>query len=104
MPLYEYQCTRCGKRTEKIQSVHAEPLRECEACGGALERLISPPAIQFKGSGWYITDYARKSSVSNGAADKKDATADGKGDKAGESKPETKSEAKSESKGESKKN
>ena len=70
MPLYEYQCTSCGKRVEKIQSLKAEPLKVCEACGGSLERLISAPAIQFKGSGWYITDYARKSGVSgpsNGA-------------------------------------
>lgn len=62
MPLYEYQCTRCGRRVEKIQLFSAEPLRECEACGGPLEKLISAPAIQFKGSGWYITDYSKKSS------------------------------------------
>lgn len=70
MPLYEYQCTRCGRRVEKIQSFSAEPLRVCEECGGPLEKLISAPAIQFKGSGWYITDYSKKSSTpaSNGSA------------------------------------
>lgn len=68
MPLYEYQCTRCGRRVEKIQSFSAEPLRVCEECGGPLEKLISAPAIQFKGSGWYVTDYSKKSSApaSNG--------------------------------------
>lgn len=70
MPLYEYQCTRCGRRVEKIQSFSAEPLRVCEECGGPLEKLISAPAIQFKGSGWYITDYSKKSSTpaSNGSS------------------------------------
>lgn len=63
MPLYEYACRRCGATVEKIQKFSDTPLNKCEACGGALERLISSPAIQFKGSGWYITDYARKSSA-----------------------------------------
>ena len=63
MPIYEYQCRACGRRVEKIQSFRDAPLTTCEACGGALERLVSPPAIQFKGSGWYITDYAHKSTA-----------------------------------------
>ncbi|HZT72348.1 MAG TPA: FmdB family zinc ribbon protein [Terriglobales bacterium] len=63
MPIYEYQCRRCGRRVEKIQSFRDAALTTCEACGGALERLVSPPAIQFKGSGWYITDYAHKSTA-----------------------------------------
>ncbi|MGN6593994.1 MAG: FmdB family zinc ribbon protein [Terriglobales bacterium] len=62
MPLYEYECSRCHKRLEKIQSFSAEPLRECPHCGGPLEKLISAPAIQFKGSGWYVTDYAKSGS------------------------------------------
>lgn len=61
MPLYEYQCARCGQRIEKIQKFSDPPLTKCEECGGPLERLLSSPAIQFKGSGWYVTDYARKS-------------------------------------------
>lgn len=61
MPLYEYQCQQCKAHFEKIQKFSDPPLRKCENCGGKLERLLSSPAIQFKGSGWYITDYARKS-------------------------------------------
>lgn len=63
MPLYEYECTQCGQRIEKIQKFSDSPLTQCEKCGGKLERLISSPAIQFKGTGWYVTDYARKSST-----------------------------------------
>lgn len=61
MPLYEYECQQCHRRLEKIQNLKDAPLTECPACGGRLEKLPSAPAIQFKGSGWYITDYARKS-------------------------------------------
>ena len=63
MPLYEYQCQKCGKRTEKIESVSGPHLKKCPHCGGKVERLQSAPAIQFKGSGWYVTDYAGKSSA-----------------------------------------
>lgn len=62
MPLYEYQCLKCGRRTEKIESVSGPHLKKCPHCGGKVEALISAPAIQFKGSGWYVTDYAGKSS------------------------------------------
>jgi putative FmdB family regulatory protein len=62
VPLYEYACRKCGATIEKIQKFSDKPLQKCESCGGQLERLLSSPAIQFKGSGWYITDYARKSS------------------------------------------
>ena len=60
MPIYEYRCTKCGHRFEAIQKVSDAHLSKCEKCKGKTERLISSPAIQFKGSGWYITDYARK--------------------------------------------
>ena len=60
MPLYEYQCQACGRRLERIQKFSDPPLEVCPHCGGKLEKLISSPAIQFKGSCWYITDYARK--------------------------------------------
>lgn len=63
MPLYEYLCTSCNIHFEKIQKFSDPPLTQCEKCGGQVERLLSSPAIQFKGSGWYITDYARKSST-----------------------------------------
>ena len=61
MPLYEYACDACGERFERIQKFSDPPVAECPTCGGAVRKLISSPAIQFKGSGWYITDYARSS-------------------------------------------
>jgi putative FmdB family regulatory protein len=60
VPIYEYRCTKCGHRFEVIQKVNDAHISKCEKCKGKAERLISSPAIQFKGSGWYITDYARK--------------------------------------------
>jgi putative FmdB family regulatory protein len=60
MPLYEYQCQACGHRFEKIQKF-SDPIEDvCPSCGGKVDKLVSSPAIQFKGSGWYITDYAKK--------------------------------------------
>jgi putative FmdB family regulatory protein len=61
MPLYEYQCTKCGHRFEKIQKFSDKMIKKCPECGGRVEQLVSAPAVQFKGSGWYVTDYARKS-------------------------------------------
>ncbi len=68
MPLYEYKCKRCDAVFEVLQKFSDKPLTVHSECGGPVERLISPSALQFKGSGWYITDYARKhsSSGSNG--------------------------------------
>jgi putative FmdB family regulatory protein len=60
MPLYEYKCDRCGSVEEAIQRVADSPLKKCSQCGGPLHKLMSSPAIQFKGSGWYVTDYASK--------------------------------------------
>ena len=60
MPLYEYECQSCGRRTEVIQRISDDPLETCEYCSGDLEKLISAPAFQFKGSGWYVTDSADK--------------------------------------------
>ncbi|MGH9397092.1 MAG: FmdB family zinc ribbon protein [Terriglobia bacterium] len=60
MPLYEYRCQRCGSHFEKIRRFSDPPLAKCEKCGGKLEQLLSSPAIQFKGSGFYINDYAKK--------------------------------------------
>ena len=62
MPLYEYQCRKCGHRFEEIQKVGAKPIRKCPKCKGPVDKLLSAPAVQFKGSGWYVTDYARKGS------------------------------------------
>jgi putative FmdB family regulatory protein len=79
VPLYEYKCLKCGRRTEKIETVAGPHLKKCPHCGGKVEALISAPAIQFKGSGWYVTDYAGKKSGGNdggkedkSSADKKD--------------------------------
>lgn len=74
MPLYEYECVRCGRRTEKIENVSGPHLKKCPHCGGRVEALISAPAIQFKGSGWYVTDYASKAATSEGGKDEKPAT------------------------------
>ena len=67
MPLYEYQCTKCKRRTEKIESVSGPHLKKCPHCGGKVERLLAAPAIQFKGAGWYVTDYAGKKSGGDAA-------------------------------------
>jgi putative FmdB family regulatory protein len=61
MPLYEYQCQKCHHRFEKIQKFSDKPMNKCPDCGGPVEQMISAPAVQFKGSGWYVTDYAKKS-------------------------------------------
>ena len=94
MPLYEYDCTKCGHRFERIVKFSDAAITKCPKCKGKVEQMISAPAIQFKGSGWYVTDYA-KSGSSRPASD------GGSGDKA-ESKAESKSETKSDSKSESK--
>lgn len=59
MPLYEYECEKCGNRFEKIQKFSDPPLDACPKCGGAVRKLQSAPAFQFKGTGWYVTDYAK---------------------------------------------
>lgn len=66
MPLYEYQCDACSNRFERIQKFSDPPVDACPSCGGKVRKLLSSPAIQFKGSGWYITDYAKKSSSDGG--------------------------------------
>lgn len=83
MPIYEYQCTACRERHEVIQSFSDAPLTHCPGCGGEMKKLISSPAIQFKGSGFYKTDYPSSSSTK----------ADTKSETASESKSETKSDA-----------
>jgi putative FmdB family regulatory protein len=67
MPLYEYQCETCQLRFEKIQKFSDPLIETCPSCGGNVKKLLSSPAIQFKGSGWYITDYAKKSSTDSGS-------------------------------------
>lgn len=74
MPLYEYECEADGRRFEVIQKFSDPPLTTCPDCGGVVRRLLSSPAIQFKGSGWYITDYARKSGTDSGKDTKSGST------------------------------
>jgi putative FmdB family regulatory protein len=62
MPLYEYECKKCGHRFEKIQKFSDRMVKRCPDCGGQVEQMISAPAVQFKGTGWYVTDYAKKTS------------------------------------------
>jgi putative FmdB family regulatory protein len=87
MPLYEYLCKKCGHRFEKIQKFSDRMVKKCPDCGGPVEQVISAPAVQFKGSGWYVTDYAKKSSTGS--------SSNSNGDSA--SKSDSKSESKSDS-------
>ena len=66
MPLYEYQCLNCGEVTEVLQRMSDDPLTVCKRCEGELKRLVSAPAVQFKGTGWYVTDYAKKGAGGKG--------------------------------------
>jgi putative FmdB family regulatory protein len=66
VPLYEYACLKCGRHTDKIEPVAGPHLRKCPHCGGKVESVITAPAIKFKGSGWYINDYAAKPSSGDG--------------------------------------
>jgi putative FmdB family regulatory protein len=69
MPIYEYECADCGERIERLQGLNDPPPEACKACGGLMKRMLSAPAFQFKGTGWYVTDYAgRKSSDDDGAS------------------------------------
>lgn len=68
MPIYEYKCQKCGSLIEALQKINAAPLKICSRCGGELIKQVSSPAIQFKGSGWYITDYAQKGANSSRSA------------------------------------
>ncbi len=94
MPIYEYQCQECGKRTEAIQRYDDPPLATCPSCNGPLKKLISSPAFQFKGSGWYVTDYARGSSGGgNGEKSSSGKDGDASGSGAKEAGKETAKEA-----------
>jgi len=69
MPLYEYLCKKCGHVFEKIVKFSDRPIKKCPECGGVVDQTISAPAVQFKGSGWYVTDYAKKSQSSSSSSD-----------------------------------
>ena len=68
MPNYEYLCKNCGHRFEQIRKFSDKQLRKCPECGGVIEQVISAPAVQFKGSGWYVTDYAKKGAAAAGSS------------------------------------
>lgn len=89
MPIYEYQCTKCGEVFEAFQKITDEPLTQCRFCKSRVEKLISQSTFQLKGSGWYLTDYANRSS--NGAANKSNASESSEK----ETKTKTSTEAKS---------
>jgi len=96
VPLYEYKCVKCGHRFEKIENVSASTTKKCPKCGAKAERMLAAPAIQFKGSGWYVTDYAGKgasSASSESSADGGAAKSEKPAEKSGDSKPEPKASA-----------
>lgn len=87
MPLYEYKCVKCGHRFEKIESLNASDTKKCPKCGGKAERQLAAPAIQFKGTGWYVTDYAGKKPGASSNEKSGDGASDKSSEKAAESKP-----------------
>jgi len=98
MPIYEYQCQKCNAHTEAFQKVSDKPLSKCPKCRGKLEKLISAPAIQFKGSGWYVTDYAGKATKGEKSESESTTSTENKADKkAKESSPAKKTPEKASS-------
>jgi putative FmdB family regulatory protein len=93
VPLYEYKCVKCGHRFEKIESVTASETKKCPKCGAKAERMLNAPAIQFKGTGWYVTDYAGKNSDSS-SRESKESKETSEAAKAGDKKGGEKSAAK----------
>jgi putative FmdB family regulatory protein len=103
MPLYEYQCEQCGKRFEVIQRFSDAAIETCKNCGGGpVHKLISAPAIQFKGTGWYITDYAKKNGSSPAPSSNTSATSESATSSTSETKAETKVEKKADTRTDSK--
>jgi len=101
MPLYEYKCHKCGKKFDVLQKFSDARLTVHEECGGEVERLVSAPAFHFKGTGWYVTDYAKSNGVSTPASESGKSESSS-GDSKTESKSETKTESKTETKSETK--
>jgi len=94
MPLYEYECKKCHHRFERIQKFSDPLVKKCPECGGRVEQVLTAPAVQFKGSGWYVTDYAKKSSTaasssSNGDGSKSESAPKGETKKEDKPKAET---------------
>ena len=102
MPLYEYECPKDGT-FEQIQKFSDKPLKKCPKCGGPVERLLSAPAIQFKGTGWYVTDYAKKGDSGSGSGKKGASSASESSKDSGSSASSTDSKSSSTSGGSDKK-
>ncbi len=92
MPLYEYECKKCHHRFERIQKFSDPHVKKCPKCGGPIEQVISAPAVQFKGSGWYVTDYAKKSSTGSASSSSNGDSASSK-----DAKPKSEDSSKTES-------
>ena len=86
MPLYEYLCKKCGHRFEKLRMFSDKPIKKCPECGGVVEQLISASSVQFKGSGWYVTDYAKKGSSGTSSSSSSSSESDSSSKEAGEAK------------------
>jgi putative FmdB family regulatory protein len=98
MPLYEYECKKCHHRFERLQKFSDPHVKKCPKCGGPIEQVISAPAVQFKGSGWYVTDYAKKSSAPSSSSNSSNGDSSSK--KEGKSKSEDSSKSESSQKSE----
>jgi putative FmdB family regulatory protein len=90
MPNLEYLCKDCGHRFEQIRKFSDKQLRKCPECGGVIEQVISAPAVQFKGSGWYVTDYAKKGAGSSGSSSSSSSSESDSGTKEAKDSKETK--------------
>src|SRR5467141_1666544 len=102
LPLYEYRCLKCKRHTDKIENLNGPKLKKCPHCGGKVESVLTAPAIQFKGSGWYVTDYGRKTSGGD-ASESENSEKSEKSEKSKKSEKSSKPDSKSEPSKESKK-
>ena len=93
MPIYEYECTACGKIDEVLQKFSDKPIKKCRYCSGKVHKLISQSSFHLKGTGWYVTDYAAKSRNSSASPQKEDKTSADSSKKSGDKKAEAKSKA-----------
>src|SRR5882762_8962869 len=105
LPLYEYRCLKCKRHTDKIENLNGPKLKKCPHCGGKVESVLTAPSIQFKGSGWYVTDYGRKTSGGDASKSEKAEKSEKseKSDKSEKSEKSSKTDSKSEPSKESKK-
>jgi putative FmdB family regulatory protein len=102
LPLYEYRCLKCDRHTDKIENLNGPHLKKCPHCGGKVESVLTAPAIQFKGSGWYVTDYGRKTTGGDGQKSEKSEQSE-KSEKSDKSEKSSKSDSKTDSAKETKK-